>query len=112
MRVVFVTFYPAVMLAALYGGLRAGLLASLLSAPVVDYFWIGPLGFSVGDLANWLVVAIFLTRCTMISCIAEATHRARVRAMAAEAEVRAAGARGWSKRCNTARSGIARCSIR
>ncbi len=28
----FLTFYPAVMLAALYGGLRAGLLATVLSA--------------------------------------------------------------------------------
>ena len=31
-RAAFLTFYPAVMLAALYGGLRAGLLATVLSA--------------------------------------------------------------------------------
>jgi len=45
MRVAFVTFYPAVMLAALYGGLRAGLLATFLSAAIADYFWIEPAGF-------------------------------------------------------------------
>jgi PAS domain-containing protein len=35
-RAVYVTFYPAVMLAALYGGLRAGLLATLLAALVTE----------------------------------------------------------------------------
>ena len=40
----FITFYPAVMLAALYGGLRAGMLATLLSAAAADYFWMEPAG--------------------------------------------------------------------
>ena len=40
MRVAFITFYPAVMLAALYGGLRAGVLATIASALIADYFWI------------------------------------------------------------------------
>ena len=39
MRVAFITFFPALMLAALYGGLRAGLLATCLSAVIADYFW-------------------------------------------------------------------------
>ena len=40
----FITFYPAVMLAALYGGLRAGMLATLLSAAAADYFLMEPRG--------------------------------------------------------------------
>ncbi len=32
----FVTFYPAVMLAALYGGFRSGILATILSALLTD----------------------------------------------------------------------------
>ncbi len=40
----YVVFYPAVMLAALYGSIRAGLLASFLSAFLAAYFWIGPAG--------------------------------------------------------------------
>ena len=36
-RAAFITFYPAVTLAALYGGLRSGLIASFLSAALVDY---------------------------------------------------------------------------
>jgi hypothetical protein len=40
----FVTFYPAVILVALYGGLRAGALATVISAAATDYFWIVPVG--------------------------------------------------------------------
>ena len=37
-RAAFIAFYPAVMLAAFYGGLHAGTLATLLSAALADYF--------------------------------------------------------------------------
>ena len=40
----FLTFYPAVILAALYGGLRAGLLTTVLSTLIVDYFLMEPVG--------------------------------------------------------------------
>ena len=85
MRATFVTFYPAVMLAALYGGLRAGLLATVLSALLADYFWIEPPGFTISDPADWLSIAVFLASCTMISWITEAMHRAQRRATAAKA---------------------------
>ena len=46
----FVVFYPAVIFAALYGGWRAGLLATALSAILADYFWIEPAGrFALGN---------------------------------------------------------------
>jgi K+-sensing histidine kinase KdpD len=37
-RAVYVTFFPAVIIVALYGGLTAGLLATVLSALLADYF--------------------------------------------------------------------------
>ena len=87
-RVPFVTFYPAVMLAALYGGLRPGLLAALLSALVASYLWLDPRGFAIADSGDWLAVTVFLLSCAMISAITEAMHRARARAVSAEGEVR------------------------
>ena len=92
-RNVYVTFYPAVVLAALYGGLRAGLLATLLSAFIVDYFWIEPSGLAIGDPADWLGVGVFVLGGTMISAVAEAMHRAQTRARVAEAEAHRAAAR-------------------
>jgi two-component system, sensor histidine kinase and response regulator len=40
----FITFYPAVMIAALYGGLRGGVAATLASAVIADYFLMMPVG--------------------------------------------------------------------
>ena len=85
MRAVYVTFYPAVMLAALNGGFPARLLATVLAGAAADYFWLAPQGhFTVADPADWLSLGIFLLSGTMISGLAEAMHRARARAHGAE----------------------------
>jgi PAS domain S-box-containing protein len=89
-RATYVTFYPAVMLAALYGGLPAGLLATVLSAGLAAYFWIEPPGLAIQDPGDWLAMAIFLGSGTMISAVTEAMHRAQARAR--EAELQA----GWA----------------
>jgi PAS domain S-box-containing protein len=84
----FVTFYPAVMVSALYGGLRPGLLAAALSACLAGYFWVEPVGvFAIGQASGWLSIAVFLLSCAMISAITESMHRAhaRARGMAAQA---------------------------
>ena len=84
----FVVFYPAVMLAALYGGRRAGLAATVLSAIIADYFWIEPAGqFAIGQPADWLGLVVFLLCGGMISWVTEALFLARTRASAAEAQV-------------------------
>ena len=84
-RHAFLTFYPAVMLAALYGGLWAGLLAAGLSAALADYFLLEPLHqWVISDPADWLGLATFLFSCVLISWIAEAMNRAQLRARAAE----------------------------
>ena len=91
MRHVFVTFYPAVMLAALYGGGRAGLLATALSALSADYFWIDPVGtLVVRDSADGVALAVFCISGALLSIIVEAMHRAQKRSAAAEAGAKAA----------------------
>jgi len=93
MNAPYILFYPAVVLAALYGGLWAGLLAAALSAVAADYFWIGSFGFAVGDSADWLGMAIFLLSGLLISWSIEAMHAAQTRAYKAETEAGVAAAR-------------------
>jgi PAS domain S-box-containing protein len=86
-RAPYVVFFSAVMFAAIYGGWRAGLLATVLSAILTDYFWIEPVGrLGVAQPADWLSLAIFLLSGCMIAWIAEALRQARARASAAETQ--------------------------
>ena len=83
-RSTFVTFYPAVILAALYGGFWPGLLAMVLSAVLIDYYGIEPMGtFSSGGPTHWLSMGAFLFGCTLISCITEVMRREHSRAVSA-----------------------------
>ena len=85
----FLTFYPAVMIAALYGGLLPGLLASGLSALLADYYLMPPSGRLVPDDTDQLLsLAIFLMSCTMLSCISEALLRAKRLCMESEKRYR------------------------
>ncbi len=75
----FITFYPAVMLAAFYGGLRAGILATILSAAFADYFWMQRVGSVAAQPADWLALAIFLITGTLISWTVERLQQAQSR---------------------------------
>jgi PAS domain S-box-containing protein len=69
--VIFITFYPAVMLAALFGGFRSGILAAVLSAILADYYWIEPEhSFAIDRPADWLATAVFVINCTLLSGVA------------------------------------------
>lgn len=84
-RVTFLTFYPAVAIAALYGGFGAGLLATAVSAALADYFWLRPVGsFVVGDAADIISLLIFAVSGALISWLAEAAFRGQARAFKAE----------------------------
>lgn len=84
--IAYLTFYPAVMVAAIYGGLPAGLLATGLSG-LLCYYWIqqGSMSFP-----EWLAMAVFLLSSTMISIVAEAMRRAQTRAKQAQEKAEAA----------------------
>jgi len=82
----YLTFYPAVTLAALLGGFRAGLLATALSGMLASYFLLEPIGsLSIEYAATRMEFAVFLLCCSVISLFAELMHRARARAEAARA---------------------------
>lgn len=72
----YLTFYPAVMVAGLYGGLYAGVAATGLSA-FLCFYWIqkGSLSFPES-----LALAVYIMCCIIISGISEAMRRAQERA--------------------------------
>jgi PAS domain S-box-containing protein len=79
----FLTFYPAVILAALYGGWSAGVLATVLSALIVDFFLIEPVNeFTIGSPTDWVVLGFFLLAGAMITFVVEAMHKAKARLVA------------------------------
>jgi PAS domain S-box-containing protein len=93
-RAVAITFFPAIILAALYGGRGPGLLAGLLSAVAIHFLWAEPIGrFSTGASGDWVIVVFLMASATAISFLAEAMQTARSRASAAETEARLADER-------------------
>lgn len=71
----YLTYYPAIVLAALYGGLHAGFLTALVSA-LLCFYWIQEGSMSSVET---LAMGVFLISCLMISGIAEAMRRAQTR---------------------------------
>ncbi|MGO9019545.1 MAG: PAS domain S-box protein, partial [Syntrophobacteraceae bacterium] len=93
-RVTFVTFFPAVAFAGLYGGFVPGLLATVVSAALADYFWIEPVGqFTITNFADLMSMVVFLASGTLMSYLAEATYRAQARAHKAEEQAKLAAER-------------------
>lgn len=85
------TFYPAVMIVAIYGGLSAGLLATALACITVTFLW--PLLVStpfIKNPADWLGMSVFVLTGSMISGVAEAMRRAQARALKAQEQAEAA----------------------
>ncbi len=83
LRIPWVTFYPAVIAASLYGGFPSGLLATILSALAV-LFW-SPTGEPfIDDPGDWLGLGVFVVNGILISAMGEITLRARARATAAQ----------------------------
>lgn len=85
------TYYPAVMVVAIYGGLYAGLLATALACLTVTFLW--PLLVAhpfIKSSADWLGVSVFILTGSMISSVAEAMRRAQARAIKAQEQAEAA----------------------
>ncbi len=94
-----IAFYPAVMLAAFSGGLRAGTLATFLSAALAGFFRMEPDGsFVVEYPPDWLALAVFVIVSLLISWIVERLQQAQSRLHRAEVERRAELERMVTKR--------------
>lgn len=82
-----ITFYPAVLVAAVIGGLVAGLIATGLTCVIAIFGWQllvhAPFIKTPGD---WLGVAVFIISGVLISAVAEAMRRAHARARAATSQ--------------------------
>ena len=84
----YVTFFPAVILAALFGGMYCGFLVTFLSVCFVAYFFCEPIGrISIGNPGDWIGLSIFFVSCLMVSWLSELTRRAQKRASQAEVQV-------------------------
>lgn len=84
-RVAWLTFYPAVMVAAAYGGLFAGLLGTLLTCLIVVFWW--PLLVAnpfIQTSADWVGMGGFIVSSVLISYIAETMRRAQAKAKQSE----------------------------
>ena len=93
-RIPFAVFYGAVVVSALYGGLRAGLLAVALSALSGAYFFLPPYYSLKLDVPTFVQVLVFSVVATVISLTIERSRRAereRGRLLLSERAARAAG---------------------
>jgi PAS domain S-box-containing protein/putative nucleotidyltransferase with HDIG domain len=73
----YVTFFPAVTIAALYGGRVSGVLATILSTSFV-YFWQYRSNPNFEDLVNFEGMAMFFITGILIASVSEAIFRARI----------------------------------
>ena len=81
----FITFFPAVVIAALYGGLWAGAIVTFLSAIITDYFLIEPVGsLLIARFSDGLALGIFVADGLLVSWVADRLQRANSRLRQAE----------------------------
>jgi PAS domain S-box-containing protein len=74
----FIFFFAAVALSAGYGGFRAGLLATILSILLTDYFFIPPYILYTFDLGGIIRLGIFALIAALISWLSVARQRADI----------------------------------
>jgi PAS domain S-box-containing protein len=79
------TFYPAVMVISIYGGLWSGLIATFLACIIANFFWflISSQPF-IKNKADLIGMSVFVLTGTMISSVSEAMRQANRRAIEAE----------------------------
>jgi two-component system cell cycle sensor histidine kinase/response regulator CckA len=93
-RPTFVLFALPILLSAYLGGLRSGLLATVLSCMATSFFLLPPLrNFRVDDAAEGWQQFFLVVAGVAISIVCEALHRARQRADVASGELQAEKAR-------------------
>ncbi len=91
LRAPWLTFYPVITIAALYGGFGAGLFGTGLSCLTVIFLWPWLVDQPfIQDQADWLGAAVFFINCLIISGAGEAMRRAQAQARQAQAQAEAA----------------------
>src|SRR5262249_22865103 len=89
-RVLYMAFFPAVLLAAFFGGLWPGLLATVLSALAATYFLVHPLhSLEITTVPDALALTLFVLWGIVISVLSESPARSH-RCLAARARRRPA----------------------
>jgi signal transduction histidine kinase/DNA-binding NarL/FixJ family response regulator len=90
-RIVYVTFYPAVVLASLYGGWTVGVISAIgfCLITIHGWHWMAAEPF-MKDRVDRLGMAAFLFNCIMIAVVAEMARRAQQRAILAKEQAEAA----------------------
>jgi len=83
----YITFYPAVMLAALLGGFWPGILATVLVDGVVDLWILLPVGVGIASMRDAVGLGLFSFMGVFMSLVAELYRRARIKATAYDQEV-------------------------
>ncbi len=83
----FTLFFAAVMVSAWYGGLGAGLLATVLSALSLDYFFISPIHALDFDLRALLRLSVFTLVAAVTSSLTAARKRAEEALVKAHADL-------------------------
>ena len=74
----YITFYPAVIFVALLAGLGPGILATVLTALVADYYLLLPQGlFAIRTPSDLVGVILFSANGVLISVVAELYRRTR-----------------------------------
>lgn len=87
-RVTYLTFYPAVTLAAAYGGFFPGLTASVLSAGSACLLLLEPTGtLTIAAPEDMLGLAVFLVSCVIISLTGETLLRDQIRLRDSQADL-------------------------
>jgi PAS domain S-box-containing protein len=72
----YITFYPVVLFAAVLGGMWAGILATALSALLVDYLLLPPIGrLAIGSTSDIVGMVIFCISGVSASVVAGLYHR-------------------------------------
>jgi signal transduction histidine kinase len=90
-HVTLIMFYPAIMIAAWHGGLGPGVVATVLSAGLVDYLWFAPVGsLAIASVADAVTVGLFIAMGLVISGLNEGLRRALRQAHCAQVQAEAA----------------------
>ena len=91
-EVPYLQFYPAIIVAAWYGGLGPGVATTVLATMAAMYFFLPPAGFAVGDASDQLSLGVFVATGLVISWLnhrlhlTEAAHRTAAATATARAE--------------------------